>query len=155
MALGRQAIFALFLIVLSAAYFIETLRLPTPFARGEPGPAFLPMVLAAVLFASAASILLGELRGASPRGENEERLSWKPFLLAALTAAFVAVFELAGFLLATFLYTAAVAALFELEKTRHPLRILAVGLAVGAGVTLVGRLFFVELFDLFLPEGAW
>jgi hypothetical protein len=154
-AMNRQAVFALFLLVLNTGYFIEALRLPTPFERGEPGPAFVPLLLSVILFVAAGRILIGELAARAPRAPEEEGLSWKPFLLAGFTAGFVAGFEAGGYWVATLAYTFAVAALFELERTRRPLRILAVAAAISSGVTVLGHLFFVRLFDLYLPEGAW
>jgi len=153
--MNRQAAFALFLLVLNTGYFVETLSLPTPFARGEPGPGFIPLVLSAVLFVAAGRILFVELRAAGPREPQEEPLSPRPFLLAGFTAGFVAAFEPAGYWVATLAYTFAVAALFETQKTARPLRVLAVAAAVAAGVSVVGHLFFVRLFDLYLPEGQW
>ena len=50
--MNRQALFALFLIILDVGYFAQALTLPAPFQLGEPGPAFLPIVLAVVLFVS-------------------------------------------------------------------------------------------------------
>lgn len=156
-AMNRQALFALVLLVLDTGYAVEALGMQTPFARGEPGPAFIPLLLAALLFVSASAILIGELRRAGPRTaeEDEEPLTVKPFILAAFTAGFVAAFEPAGYWVATLAYTFVVAALFEWEKGRRTWRVLAIAAAVSAGVTVAGHLFFVRLFDLYLPEGGW
>lgn len=153
--MNRQALFALFLLVLNTGYAIEALGMQTPFARGEPGPAFIPLLLAALLYLAAGRILIGELRNASAPAEDEEPLSIKPFGLAALTAGFVAAFEPAGYWVATLAYTFSVAVLFEWEKGMRPLRMLAMASAIAVGVTVAGHLFFVQLFDLYLPEGAW
>lgn len=151
MALNARAIFALLLVVLSVAYFLEALTLPTPFQQGEPGPAFIPMLLAALLFVSAGVTVLGEMR--TDAAATGERINLKTMTLVGLTIAFVGAFEFAGYVIATFAYTLAVAALFEAERGRSTRRIALVSLAVAGGVTLAGWLFFVRLFDLYLPEG--
>jgi putative tricarboxylic transport membrane protein len=158
LARNGQALFALFLMILSAGYFAEALTLPRPFARGEPGPAFLPLILSLVLFASAGRILISELRGTGTvedEGAPAGGLSVKPILLAAITGVFVYLFEPLGYWLATLGYTFGVAVLFEYERTARPLRIVAGSAAVAVGITVVGWLFFVTLFDLFLPTGDW
>ncbi len=158
LARNGQALFALLLLILNAGYFAEALTLPRPFALGEPGPAFLPLILSLVLFVAAGRILFAEMRGTGTvedEGAPAGPLSVKPVLLAAMTGVFVYLFEPLGYWLATLLYTFGVAALFEYEKTARPLRIVAVAAAVAVGMTVVGWLFFVTLFDLFLPTGDW
>jgi hypothetical protein len=155
MAMNRQSVFALLLLVLNAGYALEALRLQTPFARGEPGPAFVPLMLAAVLFVSAGRILVGELRSSAARGAEEDSLSWRPVLLGAFTAAYVAAFEPAGYWVATLAYTFATAVLFELSDSGRTGRALLLAAVVSVCVTVAGHLFFVQLFDLYLPEGMW
>lgn len=157
-ARNGQALFAIFLLVLSAGYCAEALTLPTPFERGEPGPAFLPLILSLVLFVAAARILVAELRGtgdSTSEGAPAGGFSIRPIILAAITGLFVYVFEPLGYWLATLFYTFAVAVLFEFDRSSRPLRIVAIAAAVSVGMTLVGWLFFVTLFDLFLPTGDW
>src|SRR5690606_17802064 len=60
-AMNRQAIAALFLLVLNTGYFVQALALPRPFQFGEPGPAFLPLILSGVLFVASGRILYMEL----------------------------------------------------------------------------------------------
>lgn len=153
-----QALFAILLLILNAGYLAEALTLPTPFERGEPGPAFLPIVLSGVLFLSAGCILLSELRGTgetADEGAPAGGFSTKPILLAAITGLFVFMFEPFGYWVATFLYTFAVAALFEREQGSRPLRLVTVSGAIAVAMTVTGWLFFVTLFDLFLPTGNW
>lgn len=153
-----QALFAILLLILNAGYLAEALTLPTPFERGEPGPAFLPLLLSGILFLSAGCILLSELRGTAEttdEGTPVGGFSAKPILLAAITGLFVYLFEPLGYWIATFLYTFAVAALFEYEKTSRPFRLVMVSGVVAVAMTVTGWLFFVTLFDLFLPTGNW
>lgn len=151
--MNREAIFALFLLVMNTGYFLETLNMPRPFQFGEPGPAFLPLFLSAIMFVAAGRILVGALGGM--RSEDGESFSFKPLILAALTIGFILAFEPAGYWIATLGYTFAVAVLFSLEESRAPLKVLTLSAAVAVGVTAVGYLFFVTLFDLYLPEGNW
>ncbi len=151
--MNREAIFALFLLVMNTGYLMETLKMPTPFALGEPGPAFLPMLLSAVMFIAAGRILVGALGGL--RTDDGEAFSFRPLILAALTIGFILAFEPAGYWIATLGYTFAVAVLFTLEDNPGPVKVVAISAAVAAGVTVVGYLFFVTLFDLYLPEGNW
>ena len=160
MGIGRngQALFAVFLLVLSVSYFAEALTLPIPFARGEPGPAFLPLILSLVLFVAGGRILIAELRGTGDRSEEGAPaggVSASPVILAAMTGVFVYAFEPLGYWIATLLYTFAVAVLFEFERDKPPLKVLGLAAAVSAGITLIGWLFFVTLFELFLPTGDW
>lgn len=157
-ARNGQALFAVFLLVLSVGYFAEALTLPTPFERGEPGPAFLPLILSLVLFVSAGRILIAEMRGAGDRSEEGAPaggLSAKPVILAVITGAFIYAFEPLGYWIATLLYTFAVAVLFEFDRGKPALKVLAMAAAVSACITVIGWLFFVTLFDLFLPTGDW
>ncbi len=153
--MNRQAIAALFLLVLNTGYFVQALALPRPFQFGEPGPAFLPLILSGILFVASGRILYMELRGIDT-GEGEaptESVSAaKPIALVLVTAGFVYGFEPLGYWIATLLYTFLVALLFEYERT-SPLRAIAVAAIVAFGTTLAGWLFFVTLFDLFLPSG--
>lgn len=153
-----QALFALFLLVLNAGYFAEALTLPLPFAMGEPGPAFLPLVLSVVLFIAAGQILWAELRGtgeAEAEGAPVGGFAVKPIAIAVLTAVYIVLFESIGYWLSTYLYSFAVAALFETETTSRPVRIIIVAAIIAAAATAAGWLFFVTLFDLYLPTGDW
>jgi len=151
--INREAIFALFLLVMNTGYFLETLNMPRPFQLGEPGPAFLPMLLSGIMFIAAGRILVGALGGI--RTDDGERFSVRPLILAALTIGFILAFEPAGYWIATLAYTFAVAVLFSLEEKTTPLKVAALSAAVSVGVTVIGYLLFVTLFDLYLPEGNW
>jgi putative tricarboxylic transport membrane protein len=155
-AMNRQAIVALFLLVLNTVYFVQAMALPRPFQFGEPGPAFLPLILSGILFLACGRILYMELRGIGDGGEGEEpaeSVSFvKPIALVLVTAGFVYAFEPLGYWISTLFYTFIVAMLFEYERT-SPSRAVAVAAIVALGTTLAGWLFFVTLFELFLPSG--
>jgi len=153
--MNAQAGFALFLLILTVGYFYEALSLPRPFELGEPGPAFLPLILSAIMFVACGRILLHELRG---RGDAEDKdesdgaaLSGRAVALVFITAGFIYLFETLGYWVATLCYTFAVAVLFEHERTSSFRRAIPVATLVSVGITTAGWLFFVTLFDLYLP----
>lgn len=149
----RQVMFALVLIALNAGYFYEASSLPYPFATGEPGPAFMPLLLSAVLFFSCVAILVEELRGKGQTDSGEKvHFGWRTVALAALTCGFIAAFEPLGYWISTALYTFSVAWLFEQERAGPRMAALTACL-IAVGITGAGWIFFVVLFKLFLPEG--
>ena len=154
-----QAVFALLLLILNTGYFVQALALPRPFLLGEPGPSFLPLVLSGILFVACGRILYAELRGTGEAADDDGApvggFSLKPAVLAVITGIFVYLFEPLGYWVATLAYTFAVAVLFELEERPRPLRLVTVAAIVAVGITVTGWLFFVTLFDLFLPDGGW
>lgn len=151
--MNRQAMFALAILALDGAYFLQALSLPVPFSSGEPGPAFMPMILVVALAVGALGVLAQELRGvADENGEKPAPFGVRSILLIGLTAAFVWAFEPLGYWIATAAYTFAVAWLFEQERVGSARAALTSAL-IAAGITITGWLFFVQLFDLFLPEG--
>lgn len=157
LSMNRQALFALLLIVLDAGYFYQSLSLPRPFQLGEPGPAFLPMILSAILLIACARILWKELTGTAEAEEEAdgagERITPRAIALIGATGGYIWLFEPLGYWPATLLYTFAVAALFEHERTGSLPRALAIAALIAAGITVAGWLFFVSLFELFLPAG--
>lgn len=153
--MNRQAIFALLILALDAGYFLQALQLPVPFARGEPGPAFMPLILVVALAVGALGVLVQELRGtADPEEDEDANFGLRSLGLITLTAAFVWAFEPLGYWVATALYTFAVAWLFEQERL-GPVRSVLTSLLIAFGITGSGWLFFEVLFELFLPEGLF
>lgn len=152
---NHQALFALFLIVLDVAYFLQSLALPLPFQLGEPGPAFMPMVLSVVLFIAASRVLWTELAGTAPPDDTDGiHVTPRVIALIAATAAFIAMFEPLGYWIATSLYVFAAALLFEHERLGLRWRVLATSALISTGITAAGWLFFVTLFALYLPTGV-
>lgn len=155
--MNRPALFALLLIALDVGYYYQSLSLPRPFQLGEPGPAFLPIVLSAVLFISCARILWQELAGTAEveeqSGASAGRIRPRSIALVLASAAFIFVFEPLGYWIATFIYTVFVAWLFERERDISHVRAVVTSTLIGAAITAVGWLFFVTLFALFLPTG--
>ncbi len=154
--IGGGAAFALALLALNAVYLTELLGMAAPFARGEPGPSFLPWLLCGFLFVAALRILRDELR--APPGEPVDAAPalrridvLGPLSVGALTAGFIAAFPYVGYAVATAVYVFAIALMFNFEQTRSWGASLLWSAATAAGVTCFGWLFFVRLFDLFLP----
>ncbi|MDP4796730.1 MAG: tripartite tricarboxylate transporter TctB family protein [Rhodospirillales bacterium] len=157
--INRQALFALLLIALDAGYFFQSLSLPRPFQLGEPGPAFLPIVLSAFLFISCAGVIWQELTNtAEPEvnsGASAGRIRPRSIALVVASAAFIIAFDPLGYWIATFFYTTLIAWLFERERDITHVRALVTSTCIGFSITAVGWLFFVTLFGLFLPTGVF
>lgn len=149
----RQALFALLILALDVAYLQQALELPLPFASGEPGPSLMPMVLVLTLGIGALGVLVQELRGTATHEHDEDaNFSLRTIALIVLTCIFVWSFEPLGYWPATLIYAFGVAWLFEQERL-GPLKAVMTSVLIAAGITGVGWLFFVTLFDLFLPQG--
>lgn len=119
------------LLALSVLYYVAASDLPA--AEGEPGPAFLPKLLAAALFSLAATIVVGGLRGC----EREAAAApvAQPLLAIALTLAYAYAYGVAGFFPATLGYTFALAAVFGVRSARR-----LVGIAVATTVFIFAAL---------------
>jgi putative tricarboxylic transport membrane protein len=100
----------LFLVAL--LYFIGTWGLPA--GKDEPGPAFFPVLLSCALMLLALSILRQGMKA-----ETEDAPShtpWKPILAVAVTALFVALFQVLGFVLSTLAYTLSITLMFRRDR---------------------------------------
>ncbi|WP_261398339.1 tripartite tricarboxylate transporter TctB family protein [Maritimibacter alkaliphilus] len=151
----RQALFALLILALDAAYLQQALLLPLPFSSGEPGPSLMPLILVVTLGIGALGVLVQELRGTADHEDDEDaNFSLRTVALIALTCGFVWAFEPLGYWIATLLYAFGVAWLFEQERL-GPVKALLTSALISAGIAAAGWLFFVTLFELFLPEGQF
>lgn len=112
----------------------------------------MPLILVVTLGIGAFGVLFQELRGQSEDDDEDARFSVRTVALIALTCGFVWAFEPLGYWYATVPYAFGVAWLFEQERLGSVRAVLTSAL-IAAGITIVGWLFFVVLFDLFLPEG--
>ena len=135
-------------------YLYQTFQLSAPIQRGEPGASFYPFILVAIMFAMS---IVTFIRGLKDTHRFTPTLS-KPaavrVLLAALaTVAFILLFPLAGYWIATGVYTFCIALIFEIGRRDSRLKAVAFCLALALIVTAAGWGFFVELFDLYLPTG--
>ncbi|KFB09347.1 tripartite tricarboxylate transporter TctB family protein [Nitratireductor basaltis] len=153
-----QVIFALGLAVLNTIYASQLVQMDRPFATGEPGPAFLPVMLCGFVYLASLVIVIREFRAAptgaktEPRSEVLPRISLLgPAITIGATALFIVAFVYLGYLVAAACFTFIVAWFFTFEQTGRLARSVAVALATCAVVTLFGWLFFVKLFGLYLP----
>ena len=136
------------LAAVSVAYFLGTRGMPA--GQGEPGPAFLPVVLSVALLVLGLVTLVGGVRATRRAGaetdesqggpRQEARKAWAA---VGLTFAYVWLFHPLGFVLSTLAYTFGVTALFRRKRSAFlyvlpPLCTLAVYLffRVGLGARL-------------------
>jgi hypothetical protein len=142
------------LLALSAVYYLGTRNLAV--GRGEPGPAFFPILLSAALFIIGLAILVNGVRstpGPAPRakGEDQEQREGgveKVWAAVAITVLYVWLFVPLGFVLSTLAYTFGVTFLFRGDQPRllftvPPLCTLVIYLffRVGLGARLPSGLF--------------
>ncbi|MBE9640176.1 tripartite tricarboxylate transporter TctB family protein [Salipiger mangrovisoli] len=152
---ARQILFALLLLAGNTVYASQILQMSRPFATGEPGPSFLPSLLCGFVYVAVVCILGAELRKPAAAAEGSDHVPrvglLGPVLAIALTAGFILGFFYVGYLPAAFVYTALIAGCFNFEENGKLRRAALIGVATGLCVTLFGWLFFVQLFDLYLP----
>ena len=156
--LNGQVIFVLALTALNTVYAGQLLQMDLPFASGEPGPAFLPSILCVFIYLAAARLLITEIRAQTDTSAGTIQSKHVPhirlvgpLIAVGLTVLFIIGFFYVGYLVSAFLYTFLIAFFFDFERRGawRPSALLAV--AVAFGVTLFGWLFFVKIFELYLP----
>jgi putative tricarboxylic transport membrane protein len=106
------------LVLLSAAYFVGTWSLPE--GKGEPGPAFFPILLAGALGLSGLAILFQGLKKRNEETPPGHAIR-KPGLAALLTTLYVALFQTLGFAVSTWLYTLSVTLMFRRDRLLVPI----------------------------------
>ena len=143
---------------MNTIYASQVAAMDRPFATGEPGPAFFPMILYGFVYIAAAWIVIAEFRAAPAARSTRDASDTIPALhvigplvAIGLTALFIVTFFYAGYAVAAALYTFLIALFFNYETSGAPVRSALIALATSVGVTLFGWLFFVKLFDLYLP----
>jgi putative tricarboxylic transport membrane protein len=131
------------LFLVAAVYFMGTWKLPA--GKGEPGPAFFPVLLACTLMFLAISILWQGLRTGQENKERSDHTPWKPIVAIAATALYVALFQVLGFALSTLLYTLSITWMFRRPRPAFIVAVPIVSTAliyilfrVGLGVRLPG-----------------
>jgi hypothetical protein len=157
--LNGKTVFYLFLVALNTVYMSQLVHLDRPFAAGEPGPAFLPMILCGFVYFALIRLLLLEIKAAPTSKEYPDTNSTGiqhfsvigPVAAIVLTGLFITGFVYLGYVVSTLAYTFMMSLLFNLEQTRQWKRSIVVATVTSAGVTITGWLFFEKLFDLYLP----
>ncbi|MBC2859995.1 tripartite tricarboxylate transporter TctB family protein [Stappia sp. 28M-7] len=153
-----QVLFAFVLLGLNTVYASQVLIMPFPFVTGEPGPAFMPMLLCGFVYVAVLKILVDEFRSPEPVPDAERALSAiprvgivGPLVAITLISLFVIVFFYAGYIVAAALYTFAISLFFNYEQSGSWGRSVIFAVLTSAAITVFGWLFFVKLFGLYLP----
>jgi len=153
-----QIIFALGLAVLNTIYASQLVQMDRPFATGEPGPSFLPVILCGFVYFASIGIIIREFRAAEAKATSEPQSDIVPHIsllgpavTIGATALFIIAFSYLGYLVAAACFTFIVAWFFTYEQSGKPLRSTGFAFVTAAVVTLFGWLFFVKLFGLYLP----
>ncbi len=161
--LNAHAAFAAALVLFATVYASQIPALGMPFARaGEPGAAFLPIVLVTILYIAAIRTLVVALRDPDAPGEAPAVTSETvprialvgPAILVALSALFILGLPRVGYFAAAGGYTFAVALFFNYEETGRLRRAVPRAALTAVAITGFGWLFFETLFDLSLPGWA-
>lgn len=132
------------LLVFAAATFVVTLGFPGPGQPNDPGPAAFPRIIAVALAVLAVLQLVRPQGGeALPRGRTAVRVAG----VVGLLAAYAAVLEVLGFILASILFLLGA---LMLAGVRRPLLLVV----IPVGVSVVLFYVFYELLDVSLPRGV-
>lgn len=158
-----QVLFTLVLIALNSVYASQLIKLDKPFALGEPGPAFFPWLLCIFVYLAMVSILLSEIRKSSQTEQQAEPTEKTqsptipymqisgPIIAIGLSVLFIVGFFYAGYVISALLYTFLITLFFNYEQSGKWKRSSIIAFITATSVTLFGWLFFVKLFDLYLP----
>ncbi len=137
------------LAIFGVVYFLEAGNIRTLYSQGPIGPDGVPKMFAVALGLALVGVVAIELR--RPRAEAAP-IDWGGFLAAVMvivaSAVYVALFRVAGYAIATALYSLVLLAIFSRAKIRPLAAVLQT-----AGLVALVYLFFVVLFDVRLPEG--
>lgn len=156
---NRPAAFATFLIVLNTIYASQILKLGVPFSSaGEPGPAFLPVVLCLFMYVAGLRILFTEMTTddagaeALPGSDTVPRLAQiGPLVVLGLTILYLIAFPWIGYFASTAFYSLLMALFFNYESSGNWKDAAWKSALTAVSITLFGWLFFVQLFGLYLP----
>jgi len=148
----RNIVVALVLIAVATGYGIVAAGLPERAVPNTPGPAFFPWLITIVIFGLSAALLWRGVRGvrALPRGAFRLDLGTidrHVLLTLVLFAAYLGLLPLAGFLLASIPFTAALIILYGEQKP-------TIVVAGSIGMPLFLYYLFREVFSILLPAGA-
>lgn len=149
MILVSRLIVPICLAIFGVVYFLEAGNIRTLYSQGPIGPDGVPKMFAIALGLALLGVVVIELR--RPRAKAAP-IDWGGFLAAVLvivaSAAYVALFRVAGYAIATALYALVLLAIFSRAKIRPLAAVLQT-----AGLVALVYLFFVVLFDVRLPQG--
>ncbi|WP_027135625.1 tripartite tricarboxylate transporter TctB family protein [Geminicoccus roseus] len=135
------------ILTLTTVYLAASFWIRPQFSEGFAGPRFLPTIAALLVYAALGFQTFATWR--SRRATALEGSLKQPAIVVAVTALYILVFGLLGYLLSTFAYVLALFAVFGFEKDRTLWRI---GYAVL--VTALFYALFAGAFGIRLPKLA-
>ncbi len=139
-----------------SVYLYQMFKLSAPFQQGEPGASFYPLILVAIMFSmSVVTIIRGLKNTASGFPAMSKAAATRASLAIAATVAFIILFPWLGYWIATIIYTFCIALIFEIGRKYSSLMSALFCLVLAVLVTVAGWLFFVKLFELYLPTGGF
>ncbi|WP_028463921.1 tripartite tricarboxylate transporter TctB family protein [Nesterenkonia alba] len=146
-------VFALVLMVLVAAFWVESAQLPGPSGGAAVGPAFLPRIILATIFALSVLLVVQSFLKAEEAVRFTGiggffRLHWRVPALLAAVGVYIALMDPLGFVVASIIFLAGAFALLIREYTR--------GVVIAAALIAVGLPFglnylFRTVLSTFLP----
>ncbi|MGI6574773.1 MAG: tripartite tricarboxylate transporter TctB family protein [bacterium] len=152
---NRDTIQGLVVMLFAIVYFIKSLELPLPFAvPGQPGPAFYPWCLAAVLFVCGIALLRNGLVQGQEDNNNKfvmGKEAIRPALTILVTVVFLKLFATAGFWVSTVVYACSIVFAFEYGR-RKAGKALTLSLVAGILVTAAVYFLFEVLLAVRLPR---
>ena len=115
-------------------------------------------MLCIFIYLAVARILFTEIRAQAPAATDAIQSEHVPhirlvgpLIAVGLTVLFIIGFFYLGYLVSAFLYTFMIAFFFDFERRGVWLPSALLAAAIAFGVTLFGWLFFVQVFELYLP----
>ncbi|MEJ8475874.1 tripartite tricarboxylate transporter TctB family protein [Roseibium algae] len=136
--------FPLFLMVLTTAYLVATYQIRVQFSEGLVGPRFMPFLAAGLTYICLLRILWKETRNSDDVGQSQSLV--RPAIVVVVTIGYVALFEMLGYAISTFIFSLCLFGVFGFERERPVFMLL-----YAAAVTFVFYLLFGVAFDIRLP----
>ncbi|SJZ54499.1 Tripartite tricarboxylate transporter TctB family protein [Consotaella salsifontis] len=132
--------------VFTTIYLLKAITIVPQVDEGLVGPSFLPVVISIIMYAALAVVVFQEVRAGLPARDKQTFNLVEPVLVVVATAAYIALFELIGFVLSTILYVFVLLYIFRLDRKGMGWRI-----AYTLIITGIGYLLFRVFFDVRLP----
>jgi hypothetical protein len=135
MKITQDSIVSTLLLLLAGWYYLQARALPAG-RSGDPGPAFLPTLLALSLAILGILLLIRSLKATvivppeEPNGRSSR--TWRAWLTITLSVLYTVVFIPLGFALSTWLYTLALSLMFTRAREGWAIPLIAPFLTTGA-----------------------
>lgn len=151
--LNGDIMMAVVFLIGTTVYLVEALRMPPPISHGVPGPSFLPLVLAAIIYAASLTILVQGFKR-----EKKLIVDWKriknPIIVIGMTGVYIGMLTQVGYWISTLLFSFGVALVFRYGRGSRA-RALVFSTIIAMIMVLIGYLFFEVIFNIRLPKGEW